>query len=46
MIVFLSKTHKNQVGRKLSGTHQRLAYADNASLLEDNIHTTEKNAAT
>jgi hypothetical protein len=34
------------VGLKLNGTHQLLAYADNANLLGDNIDTVKKNAET
>jgi hypothetical protein len=34
------------VGLKLNGTHQLLAYADDANLLEDNIDTVEKNTET
>jgi hypothetical protein len=33
----------NQVGLKLNGTYQLLAYADNVNLLEDNIDTIKKN---
>jgi hypothetical protein len=38
--------HKNQVGLKLNGTHQLLAYADDVNLLGDNIDTTKKNTET
>jgi biotin operon repressor len=37
---------ENQVGIKLNGTHQVLAYADDVNLLGDNIDTTKKNAET
>jgi hypothetical protein len=34
---------ENQMGLKLNGTHQLLAYADDMSLLRDNINTINKN---
>jgi hypothetical protein len=34
------------VGLKLNGTHQLLAYADDANLLGDNIDTINKNTET
>jgi hypothetical protein len=34
---------ENQVGLKLNGTHQLLAYADHVNLLGDNIDTIKKN---
>jgi hypothetical protein len=37
---------ENQVGLKLNGTHQLLAYVDDVNLLEDNIDTIEKNTET
>jgi hypothetical protein len=37
---------ENQVGLKLNGTHQLLAYADFVNLLGDNIDTIEKNTKT
>jgi hypothetical protein len=37
---------ENQVGLKLNGTHQLLAYADDVNLLGDNIDTINKNAET
>jgi hypothetical protein len=37
------KVQENQVGLKLNGKHQLLAYADNVNLLEDNIDTIKKN---
>jgi hypothetical protein len=35
------KVQANQVGPKLNGTHQLLAYADDVNLLEDNIDSIE-----
>jgi hypothetical protein len=35
-----------QVGQKLNGTHQLLAYSDDVNLLGDNIDTIKKNAET
>jgi hypothetical protein len=37
---------ENQVELKLNGTHQLLAYADDANLLGDNIDTIEKSTET
>jgi hypothetical protein len=37
---------ENQVGLKLIGTHQFLAYADDVNLLVDNIDTIKKNTET
>jgi hypothetical protein len=42
----IKKIQKNQVGLKLNGTHQLLAYADNVNLLGDNIDTIKKNTET
>jgi hypothetical protein len=39
----IRKIKENQVGLKLSGTHQLLAYADDVNLLADNIDTIKKN---
>jgi hypothetical protein len=38
------KVQENQVGVKLNGTHQLLAYADDVNLLGDNIGTVKKNS--
>jgi hypothetical protein len=35
----IRKVQENQVGLKLNGTHQLLAYADDVKLLGDNIGT-------
>jgi hypothetical protein len=40
------KVQENQVGLNLNGTHQLLAYADNANLLGDNRDTIKKNTET
>jgi hypothetical protein len=37
------KIQENQVGLKLNGTHQLLAYADDVNLLGDNIDYYNKN---
>jgi hypothetical protein len=39
----IAKIQENQVGLKLNGTHQLLAYADDVNLLGDNIYTINKN---
>jgi hypothetical protein len=39
----IRKVQENQVGLKLNGTHQLLAYADGLNLLGDNIDTIKKN---
>jgi hypothetical protein len=41
----IRKVQKNQVGLKLNGTHQLLAYAD-VNLLGDNTDTIKKNTET
>jgi hypothetical protein len=41
----IRKNRVNQVGLKLNGTHQLLAYAD-VNLLRDYIHTIKKNTKT
>jgi hypothetical protein len=40
------KVQENQMGLKLNGTHQLLAYADDVNLLRDNIGTINKNTET
>jgi hypothetical protein len=42
----IRKVQENQVGLKLNGTNQLLAYADYVNLLGDNIDTIEKNTET
>jgi hypothetical protein len=42
----IGKVQKNQVGLKLNGTHQLLAYADDVNLLGDNIDIINKNTET
>jgi hypothetical protein len=42
----ISKVQENQVGLKLNGPHQLLAYADDVNLLGDNIDTIRKNTQT
>jgi hypothetical protein len=42
----IRKVQRNQVGLKLNGTHQPLAYADDVNLLGDNIDTRNKNTET
>jgi hypothetical protein len=42
----IQKAQENQVGLKLNGTYQLLAYADDANLLGDNIETIKKNTET
>jgi hypothetical protein len=42
----IRKVQEKQVGLKLNGTQQLLAYADDVNLLGDNIDTIEKNTET
>jgi hypothetical protein len=42
----LRKVQEYQMGLKLNGTHQLLAYADDVNLLRDNIATIKKNTET
>jgi sorting nexin-29 len=42
----IKKVQENQVGLKLNGTHQLLAYADDVNLLGDNIDTINRNTET
>jgi retron-type reverse transcriptase len=42
----IRKVQEYQVGLKLNGTHQLLAYADDVNLLGDNIDTIKKNTKT
>jgi hypothetical protein len=42
----IRKVQENQVGLKLNGIHQLLAYIDSVNLLGDNIDTIRKNTET
>jgi hypothetical protein len=42
----IRKVQENQVGLKLNGTHQLLAYTDDGNLLGDNIDTIKRNTQT
>jgi hypothetical protein len=42
----IRKVRGNQMGLKLNGTHQLLAYADDVNLLGDNTHTINENTET
>jgi hypothetical protein len=42
----IMKVQENQVGLKVDGTHQLLAYADDVNILGDDTDTIEKNTET
>jgi hypothetical protein len=42
----IRKVRESQVGLKLNGTHQLLAYADDVNLLGDNIENIKENTET
>jgi hypothetical protein len=42
----IRKVQENQVGLKLNGIHQLLAYTDDVNLLRDNIDAIKKNTET
>jgi hypothetical protein len=42
----LGRSRKNQMGLKLNGTHQLLAYADDVNLLGGNIKAIKRNTET
>jgi hypothetical protein len=42
----IRKLEENQVGLKLCGTRQLLAFADDVNLLDDNIDTIKRNTET
>jgi hypothetical protein len=46
LVCAIRKVEENQVGLKLNGTHQLLAFADDVNLLGDNIDTINKNTET
>jgi hypothetical protein len=43
LVYAIRKVRKNQVGLKLNGTHQLLAYVDDVNLLGDNTDTINRN---
>jgi hypothetical protein len=46
LVYAIGKVRENQVGLKLSGTHQLLVCADDVNLLGDNIRVIKKNTKT
>jgi hypothetical protein len=42
----IKNIEENQMGLKLNGTHQLVAYVDDVNLLGDNIDTIRKNTET
>jgi hypothetical protein len=42
----IRKVQENQIGLKLNGTHQLLAYADYVNLMEDSINAINRNTET
>jgi hypothetical protein len=43
---YVTNVQENQVGLKLNGTYQLLAYADDVNLLEDNRNNMRRNTKT
>jgi hypothetical protein len=46
LVYAIRKVQESQVGQKLNGTHQLLAYANDVNLLGDNVDTVKKNTET
>jgi hypothetical protein len=42
----ITRVQENQMGLKLNGKHQILAYADDVNLMGDNVDTIKKNTGT